>query len=63
METIHIMDGSFSIRQHLINHGEKASLESEDRKGSAMPSEKSGGRNLFITATSYSWVDERLVEW
>ena len=63
METIHIMDGSFSILQHLISYVDKASLESEDRKGSAMRSEKSGGRNLFITATSYSWVDERLVEW
>jgi hypothetical protein len=62
METIHIMDGSFSIHQHLMNYGDKASLESEDRKGSAMPSEKSGGRSLFITATSYSWVNEWLVE-
>ena len=62
METIHIMDGSFSIHQHLMDYGDKAFVESEDRKGSAMRSEKSGGRNLFLTATSYSWVDERLVE-
>jgi hypothetical protein len=62
METIHIMDGSFSILQHLISYGDKASLESEDRKGSAMRTEKSGGRNLFITATSYSWVNEWVVE-
>ena len=63
METIHIMDGSLSIHQHLMDCGDRAFLEREDGNGSAMRSEKSGGRNLFITATSYSWVDERLVEW
>ena len=60
METIHIMDGSSSIHQHLMDYGDKASLDSKDSKGSAMHAEKSGGRKPFITATSYSWVNERL---
>jgi len=33
METIHIMDISFSIRQHLMAYGDIASLESNDSKG------------------------------
>jgi hypothetical protein len=52
METIHIMDGSFSIGQHLMGYVDKASLESKDLKRSAMHTEKSAGRNLFIAATS-----------
>ena len=62
METIHIMDISFSIRQHLMVYGGIAPLKSNDSKGCAMHTEKSDDRNLFITATSNIWMNQRLAE-
>lgn len=48
METIHIMDFIFSIRQHLMAYRGAASLGNADRQGTAMDGEMADDRNLLM---------------